>query len=261
MENINIFSIIKKAKENTRTICHSEKHKEDGFLCFPNIPDSNEFVCIIENYFLQLPQENRQVFLNRLVDKIFEYEDWFFDVFDELEVFSCVSINLKIIECFKPIFGKMETADTKDYFYKEVNSKSAYFIGILNFMNTLFQIAEQYNLNFDNVKYPINRMFGIEISDTAKPQQLTIPDNLLNELQQAGFIENAVATPLNWKTTLKDLHYFINKYFSNEPSKWKKTINTFVFNNTPIKENSLKTAIDKYDSQPENATIIDNLLS
>jgi len=33
---------------------------------------------------------------------------------------------------------------------------------------------------------------------TGQPQRLTIPDNILQALQQAGFIENAAARPLKW---------------------------------------------------------------
>jgi hypothetical protein len=49
----------------------------------------------------------------------------------------------------------------------------------------------------------------IQVSEpTDEPQKITIPDNILQALQQAGFIENAAAQPLKWlknKQRLREL--------------------------------------------------------
>jgi hypothetical protein len=132
------------------------------------------------------------------------------------------------------------------------------------FWNISF-IAERYNFRMDCIRdiyKTFRQMVQPQQSDTsthAATQKLAIPDNILQKSQQAGFIENITACPMNWTGTIKELNYFINKYFPNVPAKWKKTVNTFVWNGTAISENSLKTAIDKYDTPPERAEIIDNL--
>jgi hypothetical protein len=40
-------------------------------------------------------------------------------------------------------------------------------------------------------------------TNTKTPQQITLPDNLLQALQQAGFIENAAAKPLKWIKSIR----------------------------------------------------------
>ena len=97
------------------------------------------------------------------------------------------------------------------------------------------------------------------IEQENRNSELAIPDNLLKSLQAKNFIENADIFPFNWQGTLKELHYFINKYFPNEPNKWEKTVNFFVWNGTKINKKSLSTAITKYDNEPERGIIIDNL--
>jgi hypothetical protein len=67
--------------------------------------------------------------------------------------------------------------------------------------------------------------------------------------------------PLIWVGSIKELNYFINKYFRDEKYKVRTTIQCFLWNDKPIKENSFKTAIDKYDNLPDKATIIDDLLN
>ena len=112
----------------------------------------------------------------------------------------------------------------------------------------------------------INRLRQLQEIDnfshknTQKQTENFLPDNLLKSLQAKDFIENADIFPINWKGTLKELNYFINKYFPNKPSKWEKTVNIFVWNNTKINKKSLSTAIDKHDNEPERKHIIDNLL-
>ena len=72
----------------------------------------------------------------------------------------------------------------------------------------------------------------------------------MKSLQAKGFVETSNTFPLNWKGTLKELNYFINKYFPNEPNKWEKSVNLFVWNNAKINKKSLSTAIDKHDNEP-----------
>jgi hypothetical protein len=48
-------------------------------------------------------------------------------------------------------------------------------------------------------------------TDTAKPQQMTIPNNILQELQQKGFIENSETQPLKWLKSKALLAYFVEK--------------------------------------------------
>jgi hypothetical protein len=66
--------------------------------------------------------------------------------------------------------------------------------------------------------------------------------------------------PLRWIGTLKELNCFVNIYFNNEQKKWEKTIKCFLWNNEIIKKQSLSTAIDKYDTEPERKPYLESLL-
>jgi hypothetical protein len=75
--------------------------------------------------------------------------------------------------------------------------------------------TEQAELNLQHIQLLIEA--GKETAPAAPPlpspqQQITLPDNLLQALQQAGFIENAAAKPLKWiKTIRKTKGTILNK--------------------------------------------------
>lgn len=54
--------------------------------------------------------------------------------------------------------------------------------------------------------------------------------------------------PINWISTLKSLHVWINTFYLHDPKKWKKTVACFLRNGKKIKINSLVNANKKNDN-------------
>ncbi|MDR1984047.1 MAG: hypothetical protein LBQ28_04395 [Prevotellaceae bacterium] len=57
----------------------------------------------------------------------------------------------------------------------------------------------------------------VENTDNAQPQQTTIPDTILNELQKQGFIAQ---NHLTWIGQKNLCAYFVDRYFENKTNKW-----------------------------------------
>jgi len=174
----NIFSIIETAKKNTlhyffdKGVLNEKYYLIDDWndineiLIFPQNSETttNRFICIIENYFLKLPNEKRQELLNRAVEKILTNETlWFFEVLEDIETFSTAEILLKIIKDTEQTLGQLNDNFSKqdfektNYFHATVNGKLGFFIGVLHIIEVLEQIADTYNLNFTEIfsKYPL----------------------------------------------------------------------------------------------------------
>jgi len=75
------------------------------------------------------------------------------------------------------------------------------------YLQSLNKANEAQKAAFENTKKHYQNIVFKNSPDT-KYQQITIPDNILQALQQAGFIENAAAQPLKWlknKQRLREL--------------------------------------------------------
>ncbi|MDR1561732.1 MAG: hypothetical protein LBS54_01425 [Dysgonamonadaceae bacterium] len=107
-----------------------------------------------------------------------------------------------------------------------------------------------------------------ELIPTAAPdstksvQQITLPDNLLQALEQAGFIENAKANPLQWNIQKVSLcAYFVDCYFagSNPNDLWK--VGEILFNVKNLRQAKYRyTGNKKTYGKPKGYEIIDTIL-
>jgi hypothetical protein len=143
-----------------------------------------------------------------------------------------------------------------------------YILEISNFVNKIKRVKD--------FLYMMIKTFNLSQSVPIYPQQLTIPipDNILNELQQAGFIENIAARPLKWvalnkktktinKKSLLDLLCLLQ--FPDNVIKDRKLLNSsFIFSNncklisqnytdiTDNKGNIKRPIISEYHTELEN---------
>jgi hypothetical protein len=100
---------------------------------------------------------------------------------------------------------------------------------------------------------------------TATPQQITILDNILQALQQAGFIENAAARPLKWLKSKTLLAYFVevaNDKLKLKDSGGRRQIKPF---ETLFDVSGLQSCINDYKNKtgqlPQGSTDIDKIFS
>jgi len=75
-----------------------------------------------------------------------------------------------------------------------------------------------------------------------------------------GGAETAAFEPLLWLKDTQDLKIFIDTFFTNEKSKWKKTISCFMDNQgKEINYNSIRNLNPKYKDNPSSETYFKNL--
>jgi hypothetical protein len=109
---------------------------------------------------------------------------------------------------------------------------------------------------------------GNQTEQTSKarhqPPQITIPDNILNELQKQGLIENAAARSLKWLRTKILLAYFVDVANDKLHLKYgnKRVIKPF---ETLFNESGLGNCINEYKNKtgqkPVGYKVIDEIMS
>ena len=261
--------------ELDRYVQMSEKNpKPLHFLVFPII----DKMCVdVEYRLFSIQKEDRTLFINSILYHLFVDKFYFFRInsaltqdfvdayIDEIEdehgdalEEMCGCPVRKKCECG---IGEEDNYSVREELYSTGEIDSEYLIAVKDVLRTIHRISEDFDLKYNTEKYPIQRLIDIEVpTDRPNCNKLQLPKNLLERLQEDGFIENTTANLLKWLKDLQDLKMFVDTFFLNEKSKWKKTVATFIDNEgKAINYNSIRNLNPAYKEDPPSKAYFEKL--